>query len=597
MTDWPAQALNSEQLAAIEEPGSVILVACPGSGKTRTLTYKVAAELAKLRSQRQYVVAITYTHRAAEEIEERIAQLGVDTQQLWIGTIHAFCLEWIIRPYGVYHPELRDGFQVINSHETEQIITRLCAGSRPQITHFDCGYHFTTSGRVLQAPQAWKHSVINTVLDRYFAELEDARVVDFEHILLYAYELIQSRPEISRLLSQIFTFVAVDEYQDTREIQYEIVASILRAGAGAVRTLIVGDPNQAIFGSLGGYAIDPSEYSAQTGLALREMKLSRNYRSSARIIGYFGHYKVASSSITAASSTAGYPSEITFNDTLQRPNLEDEIVRLIRHSVDDLGISPQEICVVAPWWAHLASLTRSLVAALPEFDFDGPGLMPFARDHDNFWYKLARIGLTQASPRTFISRLRWAREVLNDLDAASLTTGDLDARSLLRLSNGINPSETDGLDYLRTYFDQIFQALGIDFSVVPTLVGQHDAFFRESRTRIQRLAKEGTPFATDIEVFRKVFRPRSGITVSTIHGIKGAEFDTVIAFALMDGMVPHFNDADQLDGAKRLLYVIGSRARKNLHLIAERGRSRGRNGDAYETSIPLRKLAFEYDNH
>ncbi|TDX81575.1 superfamily I DNA/RNA helicase [Rathayibacter sp. PhB151] len=596
MTDWSQEVLNSEQLAAIEEPGSVVLVACPGSGKTRTLTYKVAEELAKLESERQFVVAITYTHRAAEEIEERVAQLGVDTQQLWIGTIHAFCLEWIIRPYAIYHPRLRDGYHVINSHEAEQIIADLCSSSLPRITHFDCGYHFTTSERVLQEPKAWKHAAINAVLDRYVVELENRQEVDFEHILLYASDLIQSRPEISKLLSRIFTFVAVDEYQDTREIQYAIVGSILRAGAGAVRALFVGDPNQAIFGSLGGYAIDPIKYSTQTGLTFRTMELSRNYRSSARIIDYFGHFKVAGSPIEAASSAADYPSEITFDDSLKRSDLEDEIVRLIRHSVDDLGVPTYEICVIAPWWAHLAALTRSLVAALPEYNFDGPGLTPFSRDHDNFWYKLARIGLTQASPTMFVSRLRWAREILNDLNAVALSTGDLDARSLLRLSNGIHLDETDGLDYLRTYFDRVFAFLRIDFSLVPALAGQHIAFFRESRARIERLKRDGTPFATDIEVFRKVFRPRSGITVSTIHGIKGAEFDTVIAFALMDGMVPHFNDADQLDGAKRLLYVIGSRARKNLHLIAERGRRRGGNWGDYTTSVPLKNLAYEYDN-
>jgi superfamily I DNA/RNA helicase len=591
---WPPEALNCEQRAAIEEPDSVMLVACPGSGKTRTLTYKVAEELAKLQSDREFVVAITYTRRAAEEIEERIEQLGVDTKQLWIGTIHAFCLEWIIRPYGTYHPKLKRGFQVVNSHESEQIINRICNEDVPQINYFNCGYHFTTSGRALQEPKSWKHAAVGAVLDRYFIELDNARAIDFEHILLYAYELIDSRPEISKLLSNMFTFIAVDEYQDTREIQYEIVASILRAGGGAVRTLIVGDPNQAIFGSLGGYAIDPIEYSKQTGLALRTMELSRNYRSSARIISYFGHFKVAGSSIEAASSMADYPSEITLNDSVQRPDLEAELVRLIRHSVDDLGIPPHEICVVAPWWAHLASMTRSLVAALPEFDFDGPGLVPFARDHDNFWFKLARIGLTQASPRMFTSRLRWAREILNDLDAAALTTAVHDARSLLRLSNGIHVEETNGLSYLRTYFDRMFEALHLDFSVVPTLQGQHEAFFRESQTRVDRLAKDGTPFATGIEVFRKVFRPRSGITVSTIHGIKGAEFDTVIAFALMDGMVPHFNDADQLEGANRLLYVVGSRARKNLYLIAERGRSRGGNRGDYTTSIPLTKLKFQY---
>lgn len=595
MNSRDENSLNSEQQAAITESGSVVLIACPGSGKTRTLTYKVARELENLTSPRQYVVAITYTHRAAEEIEERITDLGVETEQLWIGTIHSFCLEWIVRPYGLYHPKLKNGFQIINSHESEQIITSLCAGSSPKISYFDCGFHFTTSGRVLQVLDTRKHPSVDTVLDQYFDKLERGQMLDFEHILLYALELVKFQPAISKLLAKVFAFIAVDEYQDTREIQYEILASILRAGGGEVRTLIVGDPNQAIFTSLGGYAVDPIGYSKQTGITIKKMELSKNYRSSARIIEYFGNYKVTGSPITPASPHVSYLSEVTFDEKLQRSNLEGEIVRLIRHNVDDLGVDPSEICVVAPWWAHLAPLTRSLVVALPQFEFDGPGMMPFARDRDNFWYKLARIGLTEASPRMFVSRLRWAREILSELNAASISTEDMDPRSLLRLSNGIKPDALDGLNYLREYFDEFFKRVRIDYSMISTLVGQHEAFFRESQTRIDRLLREGTPFATDIDVFRKVFRPRSGITVSTIHGVKGGEFDTVIAFALMDGMVPHFSDADQLDGAKRLLYVVGSRARKNLHLIAERGRKRGGNFGEYGTSLPLRDLSYRYD--
>ncbi|MCU1523703.1 MAG: UvrD/REP helicase [Microbacteriaceae bacterium] len=594
MKVWDADALNPEQQGALDEPGSIVLVACPGSGKTRTLTYKVASELQKLTSQRQFVCAITYTHRAAEEIEERIGDLGIDTEQLWIGTIHAFCLEWIIRPYGIYHPELKNGFQVINSHESEQMIARLCAGSNPKVTYYDCGYHFTTSGRSLQCPSVVKHSAVNSVLDLYFAELKRDRKLDFEHILLYALELTRSRPEISKLLSMIFTFIAVDEYQDTREIQYEIIASILRTGNGDVRALIVGDPNQAIFTSLGGYAVDAADYSKQTGLALKAMELSKNYRSSTRIIDYFANYKVVGSPIEPAAENRTYASEITFNNTVDRADLEAEIVRLIKHNVNDLGISPNEICVVAPWWAHLGSLTRHLVAALPEYEFDGPGLVPFSRDIDNFWYKLARIGLTEASPRLFVSRLRWAREILHDLEAASVTVGHVSPRSLLRLSNGIHLSATDGLEYLALYFDEIFERLHVDPGIIPTLVGQREAFFSESKVRIDRLVRDGAPFVTDTELIKRVFRPRTGITISTIHGVKGAEYDTVIAFALMNGMVPHFNDPDQLDGAKRLLYVIASRARKNLHLIAERGRTQRFHPD-YDTTLPLRDLAFDYD--
>ena len=162
------------------------------------------------------------------------------------------------------------------------------------------------------------------------------------------------------------------------------------------------------------------------------------------------------------------------------------------------------------------------------------------------------------------------------------------------MSNEIKVDITDGLEYLRKYFGQLFSRLRLDVSNYPTLAQQFEAFFASSSARIDKMISEGSPFMADVSVFRRVFRHRTGITVSTIHGVKGAEFDTVIAYALLDGMVPHFNDADQMDGAKKLLYVIGSRARSNLHLIAERGRKRG-SWSEYGTSVPLRELAFGYD--
>ncbi|MBF4243354.1 UvrD-helicase domain-containing protein, partial [Vibrio anguillarum] len=114
---WDKDDLNDQQVDAIRQAGNVLLKACPGSGKTRTLTYKIALELSKLTDEKRWIVAITYTNRAADEIRERIELLGVETSQLWIGTIHSFCLEWIIKPYGIYHDKLKNGFKVINSYD------------------------------------------------------------------------------------------------------------------------------------------------------------------------------------------------------------------------------------------------------------------------------------------------------------------------------------------------------------------------------------------------------------------------------------------------------------------------------------------------
>jgi superfamily I DNA/RNA helicase len=175
-----------------------------------------------------------------------------------------------------------------------------------------------------------------------------------------------------------------------------------------------------------------------------------------------------------------------------------------------------------------------------------------------------------------------------------VSTSGLTRKSLLKECNKIRIDEGDGLTYLQKFFETLFSILAIDFRLFPLLQEHHKAFFESSQVRIDRLKKEGTEFIGSIETFRKVFQSRTGITISTIHGVKGAEFDTVIAYALLEDMVPHFNDPNGQESAMKLLYVIGSRARKNLHLISERGRTQY-SGKEYEATRKLAACKFDYD--
>jgi DNA helicase-2/ATP-dependent DNA helicase PcrA len=132
--------------------------------------------------------------------------------------------------------------------------------------------------------------------------------------------------------------------------------------------------------------------------------------------------------------------------------------------------------------------------------------------------------------------------------------------------------EEDGLKYLEQVFDQIAEKLNIDYNKYQSLVDDYNSFFESSSQRIERLVKEGNESISTTANFKKVFKQKDGITISTMHGVKGLEFDTVIAFGILQDWVPHFSDPDGGNSAKKLLYVISSRARLNLHLIAERGR-------------------------
>ncbi|RQS48542.1 ATP-dependent helicase [Burkholderia sp. Bp8989] len=598
MFAWTDHELNEEQTAAVLLPGSVFLVACPGSGKTRTLTYKIAHELENLTTDRQFVIAITYTNRAADEIVSRIEDLGVDTSQLWIGTIHSFCLEWILKPYSIYSPRLARGFRLIDLHERERLLERLCvpyAGHR--VTHFDCEYYVTSAGLQLGCQDARKHPIIRDVLREYFETLRASRQIDFELILWFAHRLLVAHPTISRTLSRVFSLILVDEYQDTKQIQYEIIGSILRAGSGQTKLFMVGDPNQAIYGSLGGYPITLDELREITQLHIADRVLSRNYRSSGRIIEYFEHFNVHGTLIEAFGEDRNYRSLITYNHTVSKENLVAEIARLIRHSIQVVGVRACEICVLAPQWIHLAVLTRRLVTEVPEYAFDGPGMVPFSRDIENFWYTVAGLALTEPAPSMYLRRMRWAQDILTALSDVGITLHRIDRKSLLRHCNAIQIVETDGLEYLRMFFALLFERLGVDYRVHQQLEEHHTAFFASSLARIERLEREGVRDSRDIMFFRRVFQDRSGITVSTIHGVKGAEFDVVIACALLEGMVPHFGDPEGATSARKLLYVTGSRARKNLHLISETGRQRGGRRGEYTPTIVLENYEFDYDEN
>lgn len=593
---WDEGDLNDEQIAAINELNNVFLIACPGSGKTRALTYKIALELSSLEDPKKWVVAITYTHRAADEISERIELLGVDTSQLWIGTIHAFCLEWILKPYGLYHDKLKNGFQIINSYDAEVIISEICSRipNKP-IWHGDCNHYYTPQGLSLSCVSN-KTSLVRQVLKEYHHHLAENSQIDFEQILYFAHEILSGNSSIAKILANLFSYVLIDEYQDTKEIQYSIVAGIIKASQGRARTFIVGDPNQAIYGSLGGYAITQLELELLAEVRFTPMTLNKNYRSSRKIIDYYRNFNVTPSATIAEGVHRDHASIITYDQVTQKGDLVEQVSRHIEHSIQNLGILEKEICVIAPWWMHLAELTRNLVNRLPQYSFDGPGLVPFSRDIDNFWFKLTQIILTEPSPNMYVKRLRWATDVLYDMELALVDTYSISPKQLLKTVNSIAVNEDDGLTYLRSFFGALFSELDVDFTLYPMLLEHHESFFNSSQNRIDRLRKDGALFATDIEAFRKTFKPRTGIKVSTIHGVKGGEYDVVISFGLLQGLVPNLNDLS-VESAKKLLYVIASRARKNLHLISETGRTtgRGRYKREYQPTEILQQWNFAYD--
>ncbi len=588
--------LNREQRDAVACAGDAVVTACPGSGKTRVLTARAIRGVYELGSARERVAALTFTNRAADEICSRLDQDGVPTECLWAGTIHSFALEWILRPYAPYLETIRHGFSVADEYFCHRLLREI----RRQLEMDQYAEVNTAYGRDGMIENAGPEC--ERALELYKDELRRSKVIDYDEVLYLAYRVLADNTEIAANLGAIFRLFCIDEVQDIQDLQYAILSEIYRASRTRPAMLFVGDADQSIYESLGALTKSPEEIAEEFGIAgLQHFELVGNYRSTQRVIGYCRLFRPSVAPSESRVEDPGEHGRISFqNQTVHRDGLSEHIARIVRAALDS-GIPEKEICIVAPQWGHVRALARQLVESLPDVNFDAPGLSPLYSVRDSVWYKLARLFLTEPVPERVRSRVRCANEVLVDLEfllGSEAPDAISSARRLLRLVNQLQSAEAEGLPYLRALFTQFLEQCGIAIEAHDSLRESFELFFEKA---VGRLEAAGDGMPVSVESFQKIFSYPSGVVVNTCHGVKGEEYETVIAFGLLRGFVPHWeviihgsqDEADQRES--KLLYVVASRAKRHLYLIAENGR-RTRSGNPYRTCALLEALEFNYDD-
>ncbi|WP_342429323.1 ATP-dependent helicase [Neobacillus sp. FSL H8-0543] len=588
--------LNDQQIAAVTTDKDTLVIACPGSGKTRVLTRKIAFELERLESKKKFVVALTYTNRAAEEIQKRVEELGIPQDQLWAGTIHSFCYQWIIKPYAGYEPTLLNGFSIIDDYKRQKTLKQIIEK------------HYLPLNTVINTSLNRDGNYINTdsyhnlIAREFHQNIVNKKEIDFDLLLYYSYKLLKTHSKIRSHLANIFSYFFIDEYQDTQDLQYAIIGEIIKQQESQCKVFLVGDPDQAIYDSLGGISKNLEEIKKEfnnRNIELRE--LPGNYRSTQRIVDFFSNFQSTNLNIQALCSYANERGLISFNTVVNKEELFIEFAKLIESNLNK-GVKPNEICIIAPQWYFLTPLAKKLKSILPEVPFEAPGITPLPRNRENFWWKLSRLFLSEIKPGTSINRFRWIEEIvqeINNYTNGCLGIERLDCRRYLKIVNSIKPDETDGINYLEKAFEKFLSSLEIEINSHPVLIDQWNHFFSGIGSRYESFEFDGIP--KTIDYFKNAFNPSDGIVINTCHGVKGEEFETVIAFGLLWGYVPHWSSIirkpynEALGASSKLLYVIGSRAKRNLHLFAETGR-KTQSENAYVINHQLGQLSFEYDN-
>lgn len=584
------EKLNEQQKDIVSSNENMLVTACPGSGKTRVLTYKLAYTALSNPQSYKRIIAITYTNRAADEIKDRLELIYFEQSPIWAGTIHQFCLEYIIYPYAMSLSRLCKGFTIIDEYVREQYLQEILDNMGIIIP-----YHEKVKINTrLNCDMKIMENQFPKVVECYHDQLMQNKEIDFDLILSLSYQILRNHPVASVNIAGIIRSIYVDEYQDTNELQYQIIGVLTKTN-NDIKVMFVGDTDQAIYGSLGGVAKNIGEIEEITGLNLRQRKLDGCYRSTQRIIDYYTYFQNEPYKIISLYDRKEVAGTIILDTVIHKDDLYDRIAELIQHEIDD-GVPPEEICVIAPQWSLLYPLCKEMRQLLPEIPFDAPDISPIKADDMNVFYKLARLIFTEPGKKV-ARRKRIATEVIKTLsEEFNIQLNErIDCFWILKTINSTYTDTDNGVEYFTHVVNGLLSSCGIYRNENTSLFSMYDIFINKIEDRIIRYS-----LPDDLFTFYKMFKEKAGVVITTCHKIKGEEYNTVIAFGLLQGMIPHwdaiFNPViSEESEANKLLYVIASRAKESLYLFAEQGRRTTKSKAKYKLTDILDSYAYGYD--
>lgn len=291
--DWavPADDLTPAQRAAVEHfEGPLLVLAGPGSGKTRVITRRIARLIE--RGVRPWeILAITFTNKAAREMAERVQSL-LPGSRIWVSTFHRFCSR-ILRERGAA-VGLQPNFSIFDTGDQQQLIKQVLHDLDFDASHFPPGkllHRISQAKNELLTPENYAlrygegigthlEAVVAKIYPLYQKRLLEANAVDFDDLLVHVAILLNDNDGLRNELDERYRFILVDEYQDTNKAQYQIVAALSQIQPNLCAT---GDPDQSIYGWRGARIENILRFE-QDFPEVKSIRLEDNFRSTPEIL-------------------------------------------------------------------------------------------------------------------------------------------------------------------------------------------------------------------------------------------------------------------------------------------------------------------------
>jgi DNA helicase-2/ATP-dependent DNA helicase PcrA len=610
----PAQA---EAVLVNDKPQ--LILAGAGSGKTRVLTWKIAWLIGGLQRKPWEIVALTFTNKAAREMRERAEKLLGGSAPEWMGTFHGICARILRRDAG--YLGYGAAFTIYDDGDQRKVVSEACEklGIKTPTEKVFRGIISSCKNRDEGPEQlAMAYDPVSKsaakVFEAYQKSLKAADAMDFDDLLLNTLELFRKFPDRLDYWQKRFGYILIDEYQDTNAVQYQLVKLL----AGHKRIMVVGDDDQSIYSWRGADIQNILDFEKDYPGA-HVVKLEQNYRSTANIL------KVAGSVI---KNNKGRKEKTIFTtepdgDLVSMWCEEDETLEARRCS----GVARDALAK----GASMAVLYRTNSQSRAIED---------AMRRDGVPYVM--IGGTRFYDRAEVKDcLSWLRLLVNPKDFRALERasqaprrgigektldlyrqaadwkhdGDLVAALADNPPEGVRGNKAQGMgQILRKWQWAIGEEVTLEELVERAIVdtGLEASFESEGTDE----AKERLANLQELVTAAKEFRernPEGGLAgfleevalvsdadtknadgkaavLMTLHTSKGLEFDVVCLAGCEEGLFPLLKQDggnDALEEERRLFYVGATRARKKLHILHTRVRTKF---GVRDTAMPSRFL-------
>jgi DNA helicase-2/ATP-dependent DNA helicase PcrA len=567
--------LTAEQKDAVRCDDDLMLTACPGSGKTRVVISKLSRVIDDVRDTPRAAACITYTNAAVNEIESRLRhhlQPGDDVYYD-ICTIHSFCLNYIFRPFCYLIKGYKNGFKVLarDSAEFEQHVTAVWAQhGKYNLTFWDFEDFTQLSVGLDGKPvgNAIERGALTTAIaSAYWKRIREAGFIDFANIIYFSLVLLRRRPEILSYVSAKFAWILVDEFQDTIDLQVEILSLI--ADANRTRFLLVGDPCQSIFRFAGARPDLADQFAERIG-ARTDLQLSGNFRSSPPILSHANLLYQR----TPPMKALGEAKEFTERPVWKHGGSAFEVVAdYFLPALEGLGIPVGDAAILAPTWYSLFPLGRRL----REYGVSivGPGARPYRRSRKFALLAEQVCGyLIAPRPEAIAGIERTLFNTLLDITGRAYFDifsyhGRVILYRLLDHARQLHDTHLGGIAWLEAAAHAFSQIL-IDEEYLSReeendlamSVEEMKADMRNNKVDLENLTID------DLGIYAS---PDAALKLSSLHNAKGREYQAVAMIDLHEGRIPFYKaeTIEDLEEAKRLFYVGVTRAKRFLLYVTD----------------------------